>query len=121
MKKYKLTERLNTKDLYKLKAYLYDLSREYDMLDQESKTYVQKYLKNNNFFIQKINGKINELFWGVNHLICQIVNGNMPELKGNLLISLEKIKKKYKNDRSCEYRIESLIKQYGLDIKKEEV
>ena len=119
-KKYNIISQLNIEDLKILKVGLYELSQEYRLLDDKSKIFIKKHLKENKFFIQKINGDINENLWGLNHLICQIISEEVPELKESLLNELNSIKTKYKSDKSCVYRVESLIRQYGLDIKKEE-
>ena len=119
-KKYNIISQLNIEDLKVLKVGLYELSQEYRLLDDKSKIFIKKHLKENKFFIQKINGDINEDLWGLNHLICQIISEEVPELKESLLNELNSIKTKYKSDKSCVYRVESLIRQYGLDIKKEE-
>lgn len=116
-KKYSLVKKLKDDDLLKLKSALYDFSGEYRLLDEESKVFVQEYLKENDFLLQKIDGDIDECLWEINHLICRIINEDIPELKSVILKKLKEIKEKNKNDNSCTYRIDSLIKQYGLDLK----
>ena len=119
--KYSLTSKLVLNDLKELKSGLYEITNKYNNLDDESKEYIKSNLKENNFFLQKIDGDINDEFWGINHLICQIIKEYIPDLKNDLLNLLNGIKRKYPNDKSCEYRVNSLIKQYDLDMKKEEV
>lgn len=118
--KYNITSQLVLKDLKKLKSGLYEITNKYKNLDDKSKEYIQSYLKKNNFFLQKIVGNISEELWEINHLICQIVKDYIPDLKVDLLTIFNNIKKEFKNDKSCEYRVDSLIKQYELNIKKEE-
>ena len=103
-------------DLKELKSGLYEITNKYNNLDDESKEYIKSNLKENNFFLQKIDGDINDEFWGINHLVCQIIKEYIPDLKNDLLNLLNGIKRKYPNDKSCEYRVNSLIKQYDLDI-----
>lgn len=119
--KYSLTSKLVLNDLKELKSGLYEITNKYSNLDDESKEYIKSNLKENNFFLQKIDGDINDEFWGINHLVCQIIKEYVPDLKNDLLNLLNGIKRKYPNDKSCEYRVNSLIKQYDLDMKKEEV
>lgn len=119
--KYSLTSKLVLNDLKELKSGLYEITNKYSNLDDESKEYIKSNLKENNFFLQKIDGDINDEFWGINHLVCQIIKEYVPDLKNDLLNLLNGIKRKYLNDKSCEYRVNSLIKQYDLDMKKEEV
>ncbi len=119
--KYSLTSKLVLNDLKELKSGLYEITNKYSNLDDESKEYIKSNLKENNFFLQKIDGDINDEFWGINHLVCQIIKEYIPDLKNDLLNLLNGIKRKYPNDKSCEYRVNSLIKQYDLDMKKEEV
>ena len=119
--KYSLTSKLVSNDLKELKSGLYEITNKYYNLDDESKEYIKSNLKENNFFLQKIDGDINDEFWGINHLVCQIIMEYIPDLKNDLLNLLNGIKRKYPNDKSCEYRVNSLIKQYDLDMKKEEV
>ena len=119
--KYSLTSKLVLNDLKELKSGLYEITNKYSNLDDESKEYIKCNLKENNFFLQKIDGDINDEFWGINHLVCQIIKEYIPDLKNDLLNLLNGIKRKYPNDKSCEYRVNSLIKQYDLDMKKEEV
>ena len=119
-KKYSLIELLSVDDLKKLKFGLYEISREYRSLDDESKKYLKRYLMDNNFFLQKIDGDINESLWEINHLVCRIINEDIPDLKECLLATLNTIRKEHNKDLSCAYRIDSLINQYNLDIKKEE-
>lgn len=119
--KYSLTSKLVLKDLKELKSGLYEITNKYSNLDDESKEYIKSNLKENNFFLQKLDGDINNEFWGINHLVCQIIKEYIPDLKNDLLDLLNGIKQKYSNDKSCEYRVNSLIKQYDLDVKKEEV
>ena len=119
--KYSLTSKLVLNDLKELKSGLYEITNKYSNLDDESKEYIKSNLKENNFFLQKIDGEINDEFWGINHLVCQIIKEYVPDLKNDLLNLLNGIKRKYPNDKSCEYRVNSLIKQYDLDKKKEEV
>ena len=119
--KYSLTSKLVLNDLKELKSGLYEITNKYSNLDDESKEYIKSNLKENNFFLQKIDGDINDEFWGINHLVCQIIKEYIPDLKNDLLNLLNGIKRKYPNDKSSEYRVNSLIKQYDLDMKKEEV
>lgn len=119
--KYSLTSKLVLNDLKELKSGLYEITNKYSNLDDESKEYIKSNLKENNFFLQKLDGDINDEFWGINHLVCQIIKEYIPDLKNDLLNLLNGIKRKYPNDKSCEYRVNSLIKQYDLDMKKEEV
>ena len=119
--KYSLTSKLVLNDLKELKSGLYEITNKYSNLDDESKEYIKSNLKENNFFLQKIDGDINDEFWGINHLVCQIIKEYIPDLRNDLLNLLNGIKRKYPNDKSCEYRVNSLIKQYDLDMKKEEV
>lgn len=119
--KYSLTSKLVLNDLKELKSGLYEITNKYNNLDDESKEYIKSNLKGNNFFLQKIDGDINDEFWGINHLVCQIIKEYIPDLKNDLLNLLNGIKQKYPKDKSCEYRVNSLIKQYDLDMKKEEV
>lgn len=119
--KYSLTSKLVLNDLKELKSGLYEITNKYSNLDDESKEYIKSNLKENNFFLQKIDGDINDEFWGINHLVCQIIKEYVPDLKNDLLNLMNGIKRKYPNDKSCEYRVNSLIKQYDLDMKKEEV
>ena len=119
--KYSLTSKLVLNDLKELKSGLYEITNKYSNLDDESKEYIKSNLKENNFFLQKLDGDINDEFWGINHLVCQIIKEYIPDLRNDLLNLLNGIKRKYPNDKSCEYRVNSLIKQYDLDMKKEEV
>ena len=119
--KYSLTSKLVLNDLKELKSGLYEITNKYNNLDDKSKEYIKSNLKENNFFLQKIDGDINDEFWGINHLVCQIIKEYIPDLRNDLLNLLNGIKRKYPNDKSCEYRVNSLIKQYDLDMKKEEV
>lgn len=119
--KYSLTSKLVLNDLKELKSGLYEITNKYSNLDDESKEYVKSNLKENNFFLQKLDGDINDEFWGINHLVCQTIKEYIPDLKNDLLDLLNGIKQKYSNDKSCEYRVNSLIQQYELDMKKEEV
>lgn len=119
--KYSITSKLTSNDLKELKLGLYEITNKYNNLDDESKEYIKSNLEQNNYFLQKLDGDIDDECWGINHMVCQTIKENIPTLKTNLLNLLNRIKQKHIDDKSCQYRVNSLIKQYGLDIKKEEV
>ena len=77
--KYSLTSKLVLNDLKELKSGLYEITNKYSNLDDESKEYIKCNLKENNFFLQKIDGDINDEFWGINHLVCQIIKEYIPD------------------------------------------
>lgn len=118
--KYTLTSQLESMDKQKIKHGLYEIYHRYTGLDDESKKFIQKCMKNNNFFLQNIDGDIDYESWSINHLICQMVSEIIPEVKDCLLHTLNDIKTRFKDDLSCSHRIDTLVHQYKLEVKYDE-
>ena len=109
-----IINKLKSKDYNELLSYLYDLSQKYKNFDESIKSFIKEYLKNNRFLIVKLDGDISEEIWKIDHYVCSMIRDDIPELKGELLSLLLSIRDKYKHDKSCNYRVNSLIEQYGL-------
>lgn len=112
--KHEIVSLLQFDNLEKLNEGLYNISRRYEELDDGSQEYISNHLKDNGFFLQKINGDMSYDEWHINHLICQIVSQTIPSLKEDLVKVMNDIRVANINDKSCDYRINSLISQYNL-------
>lgn len=91
------------------------LKNNYYLFSDKSKQKLIKGFKTNNFYLSKINGSITYEEWHLAHKICRLVSECMVDLKKDLCNYLKLISKKFKNDKSCEERVKTLIKQYNLN------
>ena len=107
-----IVQELNQSNKKNIGSIIAKISKNFDTYNDDTKKAILKLLKSNNFYLTNITNDITEDSWQLNHLICQVVVNNIKECKDDLYNYLIKLKEENINDKSCNQRVELLVKQY---------
>ena len=113
-----IKEQLNISSRFELYNRLKDLKHSFSGYSKEVQSAIGKHMVSQDFYITSIHGDIDSFEWKLAHLICDFVGNYARSLVNKLNKYLKSYKQKYPDDLSLQNRIDGLISQYHLEMKK---
>lgn len=113
-----IKEQLNTNSRFELYNHLKDLKHSFSGYSKEVQSAIEKHMVSQSFYITSIHGDIDSFEWKLAHLICDFVGNYARSLVNKLNKYLKGYKQKHPDDLSLQNRIDGLISQYHLEMKK---